>query len=408
MFKKLKLKFILLQVVTMTIVITASFVTLYSANKRQLVNMSREDIKTIDIEIKNNINTSAYDINILFKKPFLYIIKYNDGLELHKTNMTTYDKDYTYNLNTYITSLEKKEGIIQFENLFLYYMKLKYPNYTANVAIDISYPYYMLQSLATNLIFFGFSLFFIILIASIIFSNIAVKPIEKNYNKQKQFVTDASHELRTPLTVINSNTDLLLLNENNTIKDQKECVLFIKDEINRITKLTNDLLFLSNATEIKTSLSTYYDINFSDLLINKLLAFEALMFEKSIELNSDISDDIYIKGNINDLTQLIVILLDNAIKYTCNNIINITLQQNYNKCVFKISNKCNNLKTDDVPKLLERFYKADKSRNEYNNKSSYGLGLSIAKAITENYNGTITPSLKNDVITFTVQFKIKS
>ena len=128
--------------------------------------------------------------------------------------------------------------------------------------------------------------------------------------------------------------------------------------------------------------------NLSKLLNNILLTFEAVIFENKIELESNIEEDISIKGDKESIKKVLTILLDNAIKYTNQSgKIDVDLRQEKNKIKIKVKNSGEGINKKDINKIFERFYRVDTSRAR--ESGGYGLGLSIAKSIVENHNGKI-------------------
>ena len=128
--------------------------------------------------------------------------------------------------------------------------------------------------------------------------------------------------------------------------------------------------------------------NLSKLLNNILLTFEAVIFENKIELDSNIEEDISIKGDKESIKKVFTILLDNAIKYTNQSgKIDVDLRQEKNKIKIKVKNSGEGINKKDINKIFERFYRVDTSRAR--ESGGYGLGLSIAKSIVENHNGKI-------------------
>ena len=144
----------------------------------------------------------------------------------------------------------------------------------------------------------------------------------------------------------------------------------------------------------------------SKLIEISTLTFEGLMFEKKIELKTDIEKNINFNCNSDEIKQLSCILLDNAIKHSeQNGEIIVTLKATKNEIIFKVINKGNPIPKGQEEKIFERFYRVDESRNR--NENRYGLGLAIAKGIVSNHNGTISANSNDGYTTFKVIFKNK-
>ena len=233
---------------------------------------------------------------------------------------------------------------------------------------------------------------------SLFSANRSIKPIEEAYNRQKQFVADASHELRTPLASISANIDVLL--ENNRLDpDDRKWLVYVKDEAERMTKLTNDLLTLarSDADEGKR---IYPEVSFTDIVEDVTLENEAVAFENGVMMNEDIADGVTITAPPEGLKQLVLILVDNAIKYTPKGgQIDVRLSADGDKHIFEVEND-GEISAEDLPHIFERFYRADKSRAR--ESGGYGLGLAIAKSLCEGMGGRITAGSGNGRTRFTV------
>lgn len=236
-------------------------------------------------------------------------------------------------------------------------------------------------------------------------ANRSIKPVEDSYNKQKQFVADASHELKTPLTTINTNVDVLLTREDSTIGAEKKWLQYIKTETERMTKLTNDLLYLARLDHNENAVMLS-PVSFSEAAESVILLMEAVVFEKNVNMTYDIAPDLTVNGNMEQLKQLVMILLDNACKYTPEKgNIQVKLKRTDSAAVFTVRNSGEGISEEALEHIFERFYREDKSRAR--KSGGYGLGLAIAKAITESYKGSIkAESVKNEYTQFTIKIPL--
>lgn len=236
---------------------------------------------------------------------------------------------------------------------------------------------------------------------SLVSANRSIKPIEESYNKQKQFVADASHELKTPLASIRANTDVLLSKRSSTIGEEYKWLQYIKDEADRMTVLTNDLLILARS-DADEGEKMYPEISFSDVVEDVLLENEAVAFENGVELQSDICEGVTMTAPPEGLKQLVLILIDNAVKYTPKGgRIHVRLARDGGRIVFEVEND-GEINREDLPHIFERFYRADKSRAR--ESGGYGLGLAIAESLTHGMGGRITAQSENGTTKFTVMF----
>ena len=252
-----------------------------------------------------------------------------------------------------------------------------------------------LKIIIISSIIIGFvGIIIIILIAKKI-SDTIVKPVEKAFEKQKQFVSDASHELKTPLAVIEANADVL----QDKIGEDK-WLAYIQNEVQSMNKLVNDLLTLAKMeNEQKTN---YEKFNLSKEVQMSVAVFESMIYEKKIKLETNIKENIEFSGDKEDIKHIVSIIIDNAIKHTEENkkiIVNVDKEKNDIK--IEIKNEGEPIAIEDQEKIFERFYRVDKARNR--NEKRYGLGLAIAKQIVEKYNGTIKASSKEGFTSFVVK-----
>lgn len=228
-------------------------------------------------------------------------------------------------------------------------------------------------------------------------TNWIIKPVEESFTKQKQFIADASHELKTPLSVIIASTEALEENPKET-----KWLKNIKTEGDRMNNLITDLLELA-ATE-RTEIYSFEEKDISKIIELSLLTFEGKAYEKNIKIDYQIKDNIKMKLDESSIKELIEILLDNAIKHSKEkSTIKVILTEENNTITLEVQNTGDPIPKGEEEKIFDRFYRIDKSRNRKENR--YGLGLAIAKNITENHNGTISASSNDNTTTFKVLFK---
>ena len=225
-----------------------------------------------------------------------------------------------------------------------------------------------------------FASFLAVFLLILFFSKRAVKPIAESYEKQNRFITDANHELKTPLTLILANLDIIEseIGENEWIND-------IRCEGERMSALVNQLVALTKMDEDKNNLPTErFDI--SAVLSEVCDDFFALAEQKSKSLTVNLQGGLFYTGDKNALRRLFSILLDNAVKYCDENgVISVVLKGGKHLTV-SVENTYSSVDSAELDKLFDRFYRSDKSR-AYN--GSFGIGLSLAKAIVQKHNGKI-------------------
>ena len=237
---------------------------------------------------------------------------------------------------------------------------------------------------------------------SLILSNLAVKPVKKAWEQQKQFVADASHELKTPLTVILANNNIMLSHQSSTVADERQWLESTGEEADHMKKLIDNMLFLAKS-DAGTAKVQLCEVDFSEIVEGCALHFEPVAFEKEIMIDAEgIEQDVLLQGDPTQLNQLAHILTDNAVKYASpGTTVTIRLQAAGDRADFSVNNRGNVIAADELGHIFDRFYRAEKSRTT----KGYGLGLSIAQRIVESMNGKITvESNETDGTTFTVRF----
>ena len=239
--------------------------------------------------------------------------------------------------------------------------------------------------------------------ASYFLAGKTLKPIEKMMEEQKRFVSDASHELRTPLTAMKTEIEVALREKKMSSREARLMLLSNLEEVNKMQALSNYLLSLNKYQN--NSAATQMEIVDLQKIINK--AVDQVMskaMDKNIRITKDL-DKSFMKGNELSLIELIVIFLDNAIKYSHNN--SEILVSNRNEGTMKtiaITDNGIGIADKDIKHIFDRFYRADTSRSKFR-AEGYGLGLSIAKSIIELHKGKIeVKSQENKGTTFTIYF----
>ncbi|MCR4999913.1 MAG: HAMP domain-containing histidine kinase [Lachnospiraceae bacterium] len=238
--------------------------------------------------------------------------------------------------------------------------------------------YYWTRVIASGLLFVAVAAALVAL--SFYLSRFITRPAEDALNREKRFISDASHELKTPLGAIGVNAQALELNRNDSIY-----VNNIISETGRMSRLIERLLTLSRLEE--TALVEKTRFSLSTVAEELMLTYESMAFEKGRVLDYDIENNLEINGSVDEIRQLIVILLDNAIKNSREKAsIQFRCYGEGKKSILEVTNTGNGISQEDLPHIFERFYTTDQSRNS----SSFGLGLAIAKEITERHGGNIS------------------
>ncbi|PFD87176.1 two-component sensor histidine kinase [Bacillus anthracis] len=215
----------------------------------------------------------------------------------------------------------------------------------------------------------------------------ALVPIQNSWEKQQQFVSDASHELRTPLAVIQSKTDVLFQSPSATIEEKAMDISTISKECRRLSKLVANLLLLarSDSNQIEMDKKTFE----MDTLLEEIVdPYKELASYQEKEMILKVEHGISFMGDRERIHQMMVILLDNAMKYTNEGgQIQINCTQTSSSIRIQVKDDGIGVKEEDIPKLFDRFYQGDKARST---SEGAGLGLSIANWIVEKHYGKIS------------------
>lgn len=381
MFDKLKKKFIFINMSLLTLVFISIFGTIYVFTA---ISMDKD----LERELKNTM------FNPRKPTPDSPMMAGSIVIELNSDNTIStvikYIEIDSEDLNNTIDKIIK--GAKKFDKIKLAdnsygYLKETTIKGTKIILMDREPQINTLSSLLKVFIaIVGISLVILLLI-SIYLTNKTIEPIKESFEKQKQFIADASHELKTPLAIIRTNTSLVLSNKDKTVNSQIKWINYINNQTERMAKLIDEMLSLTKL-DTGREIIEFSIFDLSKLLNNILLTFEAVIFESKIELETNISDDIFIKGDKESIKKVCIILLDNAIKYTnTNGKISVFLNLNKSRVKLIVKNTGDGIKNEELDKIFERFYRIDSSRAR--ETGGYGLGLSIAKSIIESHNGRI-------------------
>ena len=279
----------------------------------------------------------------------------------------------------------------------LTYIVDRRPEYTLVALMDNTVSEGSLNTLLHNVLIIGSAAILVMFFISLVLSGRIIRPLEENDQKQKRFISDASHELKTPVAVISANAELLSreIGENEWLSN-------IVYENDRMGGLVRQLLDLSRAENAEIPME---QVEFSRVVTGEALALEMLAFDRGRVFRTDIEDGVILTGNKTQLTQLVSILLDNAIRHATGSEIGISLKRQGHHAVLSVVNDGDEIPRDKLEHLFDRFYRVDEARNSEG--QHYGLGLSIAKAVVEKHGGSISVSCQDGKVRFTASIPMK-
>lgn len=239
----------------------------------------------------------------------------------------------------------------------------------------------------------------IVFLLLVFLSRRVVRPFAENLEKQRRFVTDASHELKTPLAIISANTGLLeaSLGENRWLASTQV-------QVSRLDRLIGHLVELARTEEALTE-EELQPVDLSGVVAGQIEDYRLLAQASGKELESDVAPGVTVRGAADNLKRLCTLLLDNAVKY-CDSggTIRLTLAQRGRWAVLSIANPCAGLDPAQLPRLFDRFYRADASRSR--DTGGYGIGLSTARAIVGRHRGRLTAKSEDGLVVFTARLPL--
>ena len=407
MIKKLKTKFI----VSIMLSITLIFIFFTIGLNVMIVQINEKETQDLLHEIVDS------DGECLIEQPeYSTIVNNSDMGEIISGQMNYYNTSFAIKINhmNEITSMMTRYNDIDLVGYILkevttkvnegetegsfsnFSFLVKNKHYGRIIAVaDNSGESFFSRMIIKNSITIGFISLIGIMILAIFLSAWAVKPIKVAFKKQQEFISDASHELKTPLAIISANAEVL-----KTKMGENKWATFIVEETKHMNELVNDMLTLAKIDENKEL--AFSKFNLSDAVLSAALPFESISFENEKHLNIEVEKEINFVGMESKIKQLLIILLDNAMKHTQKDgKISVKLEQNDDKIKLQVSNEGKEIPKEEISLLFDRFYRSDTSRNSTNGGS--GLGLAIAKAIAESHNGKITIECENGNINFIVR-----
>jgi len=216
------------------------------------------------------------------------------------------------------------------------------------------------------------------------------------FARQHAFVSDASHELRTPLAVIRANAEFIQQEQPNNTEARD-----IVGETDRLTSLVDALLAVARGQ--KHTNGSMADVDLSELIEKTTASFEPLAAERGLELSTATADDVAVRGDREQLQQVILILLDNAVRYTAEGgRVHVQARRDGSNAIVTVHDTGIGIGEEELERVFERFYRADEARNRQSGGA--GLGLAIARELVMRHGGRISvESTEGAGSTFTIQ-----
>ena len=406
MLHRLRLKFILTNMLLVTVVLLAVFGALMISTARQL---ERESMAAMNLALRQGGIPPQLEVQMpdqgerewRWAIPVFCVTVTEDGtLALGEGSQVKVSEETLAQAVQEVQETQVPSGTLR--NLGLRFQEEQLPDGRTRIAFsDLSWERVSLTRLMISSLLIGAGALAVFFAISLFLARLSLKPVERAWTQQRQFIADASHELKTPLTVILANTGIMAAHPSATVSSQQKWLGYIQEEAQRMKVLVEDMLFLAkhDGTERPKDLQI---VNFSDLVTGCVLRFESVAFERQVKLESQLQEGLFVSGEQDSLERLTMILLDNAVKYAGESgEVDATLSRRQERVVLTVRNTGEPIAPEHLPHLFERFYRADGSRSR--KEGGYGLGLAIAQTIAESHRGQIeVRSSREEGTVFTV------
>lgn len=406
MLRKLRLQFILIASLAVTVVLLAFIGVLNSARFFQneheistlltILNDNQGEFpegKSLEVELAStNLNTTRVEQMDYFS------IQLNTSGDILSSDFSHIQSVTTADLESFLEKIDTDNAVgnLRYQGYsYSYQVKTISSQVKQIVVLDTTVFFSNRDELlATSFQMTVYSLLFFIVIV-FIFSSWAIKPYVENVENQKRFITNAGHELKTPLAIISANTEMQELLDGET-----EWSKSTRDQVVRMTELVNRMITLAKLEEQPDVILS--EVNMSAIVQDAAEDFKSLAMKHQKEFELNIQPDIMVKAEEQALFELVTILVDNATKYCDpNGKVSVQLSQSkLKRAILEVSNTYQDGKNVDYSKFFDRFYREDESHNRQ--VEGYGIGLSMAQSLVRIFKGKLTVYYKKESITFRV------
>lgn len=383
--------------------------TMDSSTSYMLESIVENDGVAIDVSsdyrdnVLNYLNP-LYDANSLgaevsYTSRFFYVRFTDDGqvVTVNTDNASTISSEKAKEYAAAVIEKGKEKGYL---NIYCKYI-IDHSEYNGMTVyfMDVRETILSVRLMAVVSVVIGVLGWLGLLVLVVLVSGRAVRPIVENTVRQKQFITDAGHELKTPLAIISANTEVLEM-----MYGENEWLTSIHNQTNRLSSLIKNLLVLSKAEE-KSQKESFEKVAISDIVSATVASFSAVAQRSEKRLYAEVQPALNVWGNEKSIAELANILLDNAVKYApVNSKVELNLYRKNRQIILETTNALVPGVDVDTDRLFDRFYRSEKSRSRQT--GGYGIGLSIAGAIAKSHKATISASIQDNRITFTVVFRL--
>ncbi len=409
MFRKLKIRFILLASAAIVCILLTMIAVLNSVRFLQtngeiqavlnILSANNGDFPSVE-ETAESLQNDRITIDTIYQYRYFSVV-YNEDKTLYSSNLdhlSNLSKEQALSYANKVIKDSRSSGVFKVGSQFYSYQitqDSKTKRYLLVVLDSTNY----LESrndffwLSIQLSFYSF-IFFVLVVSG--FSNFAIRPYIKNYENQKRFITNAGHELKTPLAIISANTELQEL-----MTGENEWTESTKDQVKRLSNLINQMVVLARLEEQPDV--TLVDVNFSEVVKKVAGNFKSVIEKAGKKYEIKLQEDIHVKATEDELYELVSILIDNACKYCDEDgqiFVTLTKAKRGKRARLTVANSYADGKNVDYSRFFDRFYREDESHNQ--KQPGYGIGLSMAESLVRIFKGRIWVSYKKGLIGFTV------
>lgn len=404
MLKKLKIKFILHNILLLSLVVAiisvSLFIFTYFREETKITRALESNVMEAMSALPQIDETESRKENLAYEVSFTVLI--NSSNHIISQTSTEMDIKLIREMIEAVVEAGLERGVLSMEPSNVSFMKTQTRMGTLISFVSRENLEERMNETVWQSILGGFISLLLFFYINLRIANMAIAPIEDAWNQQKQFIADASHDLKTPLTVILANNNIISAHQDETVASQMKWIESTSEEATRMSDLINKMLELAKGEAAREDLRLG-EINISELVENSILQFEVVAFEKNITIESGIQADIFALTHSSTLSKILEILFDNAIKYSEEGgKITVILYKASKKIYLSVNNKGEYIKPDELPHVFERFYRSNKERTV----GGHGLGLSLAKKKCDLLGHKISvESNPDDGTTFTVIIK---
>ena len=409
MFRKLKIRFILLASAAIVCILLTMIAVLNSVRFLQtngeiqavlnILSANNGDFPSVE-ETAESLQNDRITIDTIYQYRYFSVV-YKEDKTLYSSNLdhlSNLSKEQALSYANKVIKDSRSSGVFKVGSQFYSYQitqDSKTKRYLLVVLDSTNY----LESrndffwLSIQLCFYSF-IFFVLVVSG--FSNFAIRPYIKNYENQKRFITNAGHELKTPLAIISANTELQEL-----MTGENEWTESTKDQVKRLSNLINQMVVLARLEEQPDV--TLVDVNFSEVVKKVAGNFKSVIEKAGKKYEIKLQEDIHVKATEDELYELVSILIDNACKYCDEDgqiFVTLTKAKRGKRSRLTVANSYDDGKNVDYSRFFDRFYREDESHNQ--KQPGYGIGLSMAESLVRIFKGRIWVSYKKGLIGFTV------